>query len=65
MVRDAGGESEGGSMDARVISVDVDVDKMDAGIEAVEKALQEVIKKFKGFAGAYLLVERMQIKHSI
>lgn len=45
-------------MYARVIQVDVDVDKMDAGIEAVEKALHEVIEKLKGFAGAYLLVER-------
>lgn len=52
------GEREGGSMYARVISVDVDVNRMDAGIEAVEKALQEVIKEFKGFAGAFLLVER-------
>ena len=45
-------------MYARVISVDVDVDKMDAGIEAVEKAIQEVMNKRKDFPGIYLLVDR-------
>jgi len=45
-------------MYARVIHVDVNADKMDAGIEGVEKALQDVIKKVQGFAGAFLLVER-------
>jgi len=45
-------------MYARVIQVDVDVDKMDAGIEGVKTALEEVIKKLKGFTGTYILVDR-------
>jgi hypothetical protein len=46
------------SMYARVIQFVVDVDKIDAGIEGVEKALQETIKDLKGFAGCFLLVDR-------
>jgi quinol monooxygenase YgiN len=43
---------------ARVIRADVNAGKMDAGIEGVKKALDEEIKKLKGFAGTYLLVDR-------
>jgi quinol monooxygenase YgiN len=45
-------------MYARVIQVPVDIAKMDAGIEAVDKTLQETISKVKGFAGSYLLADR-------
>jgi len=45
-------------MYSRVIRVDVDIDKMDAGIDAVDKTLQQIISQQKGFAGSYLLVDR-------
>jgi quinol monooxygenase YgiN len=45
-------------MYARVIQVPVDTGKVDAGIDAVDNALQETIRKVKGFAGSYLLVDR-------
>jgi len=49
-------------MYARVIQVPVDIGKVDAGIDAVDKAMQEVIKQLKGFAGSYLLVDRSEGK---
>jgi quinol monooxygenase YgiN len=45
-------------MYARVVLTEARSDKLDAGIEGVEKALQESISKFQGFLGAYLLVNR-------
>jgi quinol monooxygenase YgiN len=45
-------------MYARVIQVAVDVGKVDAGIEAVDRTVKETVKKVKGFAGSYLLVDR-------
>ncbi len=45
-------------MYARVVHTEARSDKLDAGIEGVEKALQESISKFQGFLGAYLLVQR-------
>ncbi len=45
-------------MYARVIQVDVDTAKMDAGVEAVDRAIQETVSKLKGFEGSYLLVDR-------
>jgi quinol monooxygenase YgiN len=50
------------NMYARVIQVPVDIDKMDAGIDAVDKAMQDVIQQLKGFAGSYLLVDRTEGK---
>jgi hypothetical protein len=49
-------------MYARVIQVPVDIGKVDAGTDAVDKALKEVVSKLKGFAGSYLLVDRNEGK---
>ena len=49
-------------MYARVIQVPVDIGKIDAGIDAVDMAMKEVIAKAKGFAGYYLFVDRNEGK---
>ena len=45
-------------MFARVVSVQVDLDKLDAAVEEFERIITTQVKPQKGWVGVYLLVDR-------